>query len=78
MNDEQIREHLMSSNPEFYRLVEEHQNFEQRLHDLQTHHHMTEQDLLEEAVLKKKKLQTKDKINLMMNQLRTELSHQAI
>ena len=78
MNDDQIKDRLMSSSPEFHRLVEEHSNFEQRLHDLHTHQHMTERDLVEEATLKKKKLQVKDRMNTMIHRFRTELTHLAI
>ena len=78
MNDDQIKAHLMSSSPEFHRLAEEHTNFERLLHDLQTHAHMTEQDLLEESNLKKKKLHIKDRMNSMIHRFRTDLTHQAI
>ena len=78
MSDDQIKERLMSSSPEFHRLAEEHTNFERRLHDLQHYPHPTEQDLLEEANLKKKKLHIKDQMNAMIHRFRTELTHQAI
>jgi uncharacterized protein YdcH (DUF465 family) len=78
MNDDQIKDRLMSSSPEFHRLAEEHSNFERRLHDLHTHPHMTEQDLLEETTLKKKKLQVKDRMNSMIHRFRAELTHHAI
>jgi uncharacterized protein YdcH (DUF465 family) len=78
MNDDQIKERLMSSSPEFHRLAEEHRNFERRLHDLQNHPHMSEQELVEEANLKKKKLQIKDQMNTMIHRFRADLTHQAI
>jgi uncharacterized protein YdcH (DUF465 family) len=39
---------------------------------------MTEQDLLEETTLKKKKLQVKDRMNSMIHRFRAELTHHAI
>ncbi|MBI4471534.1 MAG: DUF465 domain-containing protein [Acidobacteria bacterium] len=76
MKEEEIKEHLMSANPEFRRLVEEHRQFEGKLEELHSRHHMTEQDHLEEIKLKKKKLQLKDQMNSMIQKFRNELSHQ--
>ena len=76
MKEEEIKEHLMSSNPEFRRLVEEHKLYEVQLNELQSRHHMTERDHLEEIRLKKKKLQLKDQMNSMIQKFRRELSHQ--
>jgi len=76
MKEEEIKEHLMSSNPEFRRLVEEHKQHEGRLRELHSHHHMTELDHVEEVQLKKKKLHLKDQMNSMIQKFRRELSHQ--
>ena len=76
MKEEEIKEHLMSADPEFRRLVEEHKLHEGRLHDLHNRHHMTEQDHLEEIRLKKRKLQLKDQMNSLIQKFRNELSHQ--
>jgi uncharacterized protein YdcH (DUF465 family) len=76
MKEEDIKEHLMSADPEFRRLVEEHKLYEGQLHDLNHRHRKTEQDHLEEIRLKKKKLQLKDQMNSMILKFRNELSHQ--
>jgi len=76
MKEEEIKEHLMSANPEFRRLVDEHKQYEGRLEELQNRHHMTDQDHLEEIQLKKKKLHLKDQMNSLIQKARTELSHQ--
>jgi len=76
MQEEEIKQQLMSSSPEFRRLVEEHQQFEGKLQELQTHHFLSEQDLIEEATLKKKKLHLKDEMNLLIRNFRNEMSHQ--
>ena len=76
MKEEEIKEHLMSENPEFRRLCEEHKLYEGKLHELHNRHHMTEQDRLEEVQLKKKKLHLKDQMNSMILRFRNELSHQ--
>ena len=76
MKEEEIKDHLMSANPEFRRLVEEHQTCEGRLSELHHRHHMTEQDHLDEIRIKKRKLQIKDQMNSMIQKFRNELSHQ--
>ena len=76
MKEEEIKEHLTSSSPEFRRLVEEHKLYEGQLNELQSRHHMTERDHLEEIRLKKKKLHLKDQMNSMIQKFRRELSHQ--
>ena len=74
MSEEQIKASLMSSNPEFHRLVKEHREYEGRLYELQAHHHLTARDLIEESALKKKKLHVKDRINAMILRFRSELT----
>jgi uncharacterized protein YdcH (DUF465 family) len=76
MKEEEIKEHLMSANPEFRRLVEEHRLYEGQLHDLHNRHHRSEQDHIEEVRLKKKKLALKDQMNSMIQKFRNEPSHQ--
>ena len=74
--EEEIKEHLMSADPEFRRLVEEHREYEGKLAEIQNRHHITDQDRLEEINLKKKKLHLKDQMNSMIQRFRIELSHQ--
>jgi len=76
MQEEEIKQHLMSSSPEFRRLVEEHHQFEGKLEELQTHHFLSEKDLIEEATLKKKKLHLKDEMNTLIRNFRNEMTHQ--
>ena len=76
MKEEEIKEHLMSENPEFRRLCEEHQLYEGKLNELQRRHHMTEHDRLQEVQLKKKKLQLKDQMNGIIARFKSELTHQ--
>ena len=76
MKEEEIREHLISSNSEFRRLAEEHQQYEGQLEELQRRHHLTEHDRLEEVRLKKKKLHLKDQMNAMISKFRSQPSHQ--
>jgi len=75
MKEEEIKDHLMSSNADFRRLVEEHKQYEGRLAELHSHH-MTANDHLEEIQIKKKKLHLKDQMNNMISKFRNELRHQ--
>ena len=76
MKEEEIKDHLMSANPEFRRLVEEHKLYEGQLNELHSRHHLSDQDHIEEVRLKKKKLQLKDQMNSLIQKFRSELSHQ--
>ena len=76
MKEEEIKELLMSANPEFRRLVEEHKQYEGRFAELINRQHMTERDHLEEIELKKKKLHLKDQMNAMISRFRNEPTHQ--
>jgi uncharacterized protein YdcH (DUF465 family) len=76
MQEEEIKQQLMSSSPEFRRLVDEHHQFEGKLKELQHHHYLSEQDLIDEATLKKKKLHLKDEMNTLIRNFRNEMSHQ--
>ena len=76
MKEEEIKEHLMSADPEFRRLVDEHKLYEGQLAELHGRHHMTEEDHVEVVRLKKKKLQRKDQMNSIIQKFRNELSHQ--
>ncbi|GIU81595.1 MAG: DUF465 domain-containing protein [Acidobacteria bacterium] len=59
---EALREQLMREDPHFRELVLKHQSFEKRLNELASLHFPTEEEQLEEVVLKKKKLAVKDEI----------------
>ncbi len=57
-----IREELMKVDPHFRELVLKHQDLEKRLSELANLHYPSEEEQLEEAMLKKKKLAIKDEI----------------
>ena len=64
--DEEIKDHLLSNDPDFRRLAEEHQSYEERLSALNDRAHVTGRDQLEEVDIKKKKLRLKDQMNRMI------------
>ena len=75
--EEEIREHLLSNNPDFRRLVEQHHSYEVELQRLHENPHVTGQEQVEEVNLKKKKLYLKDQMIRMIHDYREDqLSHQ--
>jgi uncharacterized protein YdcH (DUF465 family) len=63
-----VKDELLKINPTFRELVHQHQNFEHRLGELQHLSYPSDDEQLEEATIKKKKLQLKDEIYAMMEQ----------
>ena len=63
-----VRDELLRSNPTFRELVHQHQDFENRLSELQHLSYPNDDEQLEETTLKKKKLAIKDEIYSIMQQ----------
>ena len=63
-----VRDDLLRSNSQFRDLVHQHQDFENRLSELQHLSYPNDDEQLEESALKKKKLAIKDEIHSMMQQ----------
>jgi uncharacterized protein YdcH (DUF465 family) len=61
-----VKLELSKQNPVFRGLVEQHQSFEKRLSELAELTYPNDDELLEEATLKKKKLAIKDEMYSMM------------
>jgi uncharacterized protein YdcH (DUF465 family) len=69
-----LKEHLMTSNPEFRELAREHGRYEARLSELSALAYPSEEEQLEETTLKKKKLALKDQMYSLMLQYEKNLS----
>lgn len=63
-----VRDELLKSNQVFRELVHQHNDFEKRLDELAHLTYPSDDEQLEEATLKKKKLLVKDEIYAMMQQ----------
>ena len=63
-----VRDELLKSNQEFRELVHQHEGFEKRLRELAQLTYPKDDEQLEEATLKKRKLAVKDEIYAMMQQ----------
>lgn len=63
-----VKEELLSSDPVFRQLAGEHKKYEARLNELSALHYPSEEEQLEESILKKKKLAVKDQMHRMLAQ----------
>jgi uncharacterized protein YdcH (DUF465 family) len=63
-----VKVELSEKNPMFRDLAQQHQNFEKRLSELAELTYPSDEELLEEATLKKKKLMIKDEMYSMMQE----------
>ena len=61
-----LREELMKNDPVFRQLATEHKKYEDRLSELSSLHYPSEEEQLEESILKKKKLAVKDQMYAML------------
>lgn len=73
MEERELKERMLRENEEFRRMFEEHRGFEQALEALTRKSVPSEEDLLAEKELKKKKLALKDRMYLMMAEYRRSL-----
>ena len=62
-----VRDELMKENQTFRELVQKHETYEKRLTELSNLSYPSDEELLEESLIKKKKLAVKDELYAMMN-----------
>lgn len=67
-----LREHLMANDQEFRELASEHHQYESRLHELSVLQFPTEEEQVEETLLKKKKLLIKDKMEAILGRYKRQ------
>ena len=70
---EEVKEILLKENQNFRELAQQHQNFEKRLSELAELNYPSDEEILEETALKRKKLAVKDEMYTIMNEY--ESSH---
>lgn len=65
---EEVKDILIKENPTFKELAQQHQSYEKRLTELADLSYPSEDELLEETTLKRKKLAIKDQMYNIMNE----------
>jgi len=68
---EDLKHLLIETNQEFRELASKHHSLDDRLHELESKHYLSDAEQFEEVSLKKRKLQVKDRMELMMRSFRT-------
>jgi uncharacterized protein len=70
-NIEEMKAHLMETDEEFRRLAGQHSEYANKLDALESQHHLSDQEQLEEVRLKKLKLRLKDQMLEILQRHRT-------
>ncbi|MGQ9800666.1 MAG: DUF465 domain-containing protein [Candidatus Saccharicenans sp.] len=76
MTEEKIKELLLKDNEKFRKIYQEHQECEQTLSRLQAKSYLTEEDRVQEKLLKKKKLRLKDEMYRMILEFQRRTGHE--
>jgi hypothetical protein len=66
-----LKDYLISHDDQYRELVNEHRKYEARLSELSALAHPNEEELLEETILKKKKLLVKDQMEAIASRHKT-------
>ena len=74
MNEVDVKDYLIENDQEFRQLVHQHQGYETKLRELRDKSFLSEQEQIEETVLKKKKLVLKDHMQVLIHQHQSEKS----
>lgn len=67
---EELKAHLMATDEDFKSIATEHAKFKKRVAEIEANPHPSDEEVLEEARLKKLKLTLKDKMLEIMHQYR--------
>jgi len=76
MTEEKIIELLLKDNETFRKIHQEHQECEQALSSLRTKSYLTEEERVQEKLLKKKKLRLKDEMYRMILEFQQRTGHE--
>lgn len=63
---EDLKHLLIETNEEFRQLASKHHTLDDRLHELEAKHYLSDAEQFEEVKLKKRKLQVKDQMEVML------------
>lgn len=75
MTSQELRQTLLTADPEFKRLAEEHSQCESQLEEILNSCYRSVEDLIQEATLKKVKLRLKDRMESIIAHHRRPFEH---
>jgi uncharacterized protein len=70
MDEKELKDRMLRQSDAFRKLNHEHQQLEKKLERFKAKAFLTEEERLEERLIKKRKLALKDRMYLMMSELR--------
>ncbi len=68
---EDLKHLLIETNEEFRQLASKHHTLDDRLHELEAKHYLSDAEQFEEVSIKKRKLQVKDQMELILRSYRS-------
>lgn len=68
---EDLKHLLIETNREYRELASKHHTLDNRLHELEAKHYLSDQEHVEEVSLKKRKLQCKDRMETILREHRS-------
>ena len=71
---EDLKYRLLETNEEFRELATTHHSLEDRLHELEAKHYLSDEEQVEEVSLKKRKLHIKDRMETILREHRSSMS----
>jgi uncharacterized protein YdcH (DUF465 family) len=69
---EELKRKLLQTDEEFRQLATQHQDLDEKIHNLAARHYLSEPEQLEETRLKKRKLALKDQMEDILRRHRTD------
>jgi uncharacterized protein YdcH (DUF465 family) len=63
---EELKRKLLQTNEEFRQLATQHHDLDEKIHSLTSRHYLSEPEQVEEITLKKRKLQVKDQMEIIL------------
>ena len=70
---EDLKHLLIETNDEYRQLASKHHSLDDRLHELEARHYLTDDEQFEEVSLKKRKLLLKDRMESIMREHRSDI-----
>jgi len=78
MEGQELRDHVLRTNDEYRHLWLKHKGCEEKLEKLEHRFYLTDSEKLEETILKKQKLQLKDRMQEILHRYREDLAGQPV